>query len=74
MEIYIATIEHKHGANQYAAKSESALLNAIDEYVREWWDQELPGKPMPKDMHNRRDDYFMAAGEDLTWDSTELIE
>ena len=74
MEIYVATIEHRNGVNHYAAKTESALLNAIDKYVKYWWDEELPEKSMPEDMGDRRDTYFMAAGEDLTWDLAELIE
>ena len=58
MKIYIATIEHKHGTNTYAARSESGLFEAIDEYVREWWDDEMADEIMPNNLQDRIDAYF----------------
>lgn len=75
MKIHVALIEHKYGSAIYAAKTYEGLMKLVYEYVREWWNHEIPNQPMPEDEKEAIDTYFeKVENEWLTTDETELGE
>ena len=80
-ELFIATIDHKNGVNTYISTTERGLTKQIDSYVKEWWESEDLGFPMPEDMDDRIDQYFAAVSQEYIYyttvelpDSEELLE
>ncbi|GAG70845.1 unnamed protein product [marine sediment metagenome] len=58
-KILIATVQHKHGTNFYAAKSLSGLTKQLAKYTRDWWDKECFDIQMPKSEIDQVDTYFI---------------
>lgn len=58
-DIHIASIDHKHGANHYAALTQEALMAEVAEYCREWWSDIDDGRdPATLDDETIADIYF----------------
>ena len=47
MKIWIAVVEHRHGQNVYAAKTKKKLVDQLYEYVKQWWESEIPDEELP---------------------------
>lgn len=69
-KIFIATISHKHGVFFFAAKTENGLREQLGEYVREWWDRELPDEQIPAATQSQIEAYF----EQVDYEYLELSE
>lgn len=41
-KVYVTSIEHKHGTNFYVNRSKQGAVNALYDYVEEWWDEAVP--------------------------------
>ena len=52
MKIWIAVIEHRHGQNVYAAKTKQKLLDQLYDYVKRWWESEMPDEELPPSVRN----------------------
>jgi hypothetical protein len=61
--VYVLVIEHRHGDDLYVCRTERSACRRLDEYVREWWDHEMPDRQMPKRRSERIDEYFKEMGE-----------
>ena len=63
-DVWIATIEHKHGIDKYVGSDEESCLALVLEYVQENWDSFCTdGHPIPDDPKQAIELYFEAAGE-----------
>ena len=40
MQVYVMTIEHKHGSDSRVFRSEESALAALAAWAREWWPDE----------------------------------
>ena len=60
MKIWIAVVEHRHGQNVYGAKTKKKLVDQLYDYVKQWWESELPDEELPANASKRQvvDDYF----------------
>jgi hypothetical protein len=47
MNVWIATISHRHGTDVYAAKTERKLYSRLVDYVMQWWEDEISGTDVP---------------------------
>lgn len=68
--IYVATIEHKYGVNRYAAKSPEGLMKELYEYVKEYWNEEMPEEELLTEYEEEEaiEAYFETAnGETITY-------
>lgn len=63
MTVELLSIEHRHGTDHYVCASEDVATRELDNYVQQWWEQELPDKPMPEDPNQRIVRYFDAMGD-----------
>lgn len=52
MQVYIATISHRHGVNAYASKTLEGLSDQIYDYVCDWWSE----TQTPKDCRRMKKD------------------
>lgn len=59
MKIWIAVIEHRHGHNVYAARTKAKITNDLYDYVKQWWESEIP-EEMPVKLSKKEavDKYF----------------
>ena len=66
MKIWIAVVEHRHGQNVYAARTKGKLLDELYDYVKQWWDSEIPDEELPKRLSKRAavDFYFERVGHE----------
>jgi hypothetical protein len=62
-DVYVLVIQHRHGEDMYVCRTERSARRRLDEYVREWWDHEMPDRQMPKGRSERIDEYFREMGE-----------
>jgi hypothetical protein len=76
MKIYVATINHEHGVNHYAAKTKEGLLTQIADYCREWWKKGGPTEPAPEGDQEIIDAYFGWIDEigGYKWSDTSEVE
>lgn len=44
MIIYTATIDHQHGINHYASKTEAGLTRQLANFCREYWKDAFPNE------------------------------
>ena len=60
MRIWIAVVEHRHGQNVYAAKTKKGLVDQLYDYVKQWWESEIPDDELPAKASRREivDRYF----------------
>lgn len=60
MKIWIAVVEHRHGQNVYAAKTKNKLVDQLYDYVKQWWESEIPDEELPANVPRKQvvDDYF----------------
>ncbi len=60
MKIWIAVIGHRHGQNVYAARTRKKLVEQLYEYVKQWWESEIPDEELPANVSKKQvvDDYF----------------
>jgi hypothetical protein len=60
MKIWIAVVEHRHGQNVYAAKTKKKLVDQLYDYVKQWWESEIPDEELPANVSKKQvvDDYF----------------
>ena len=72
--LHVATITHRHGVNTYVARSLKQVMFEVDEYVQEWWGEEIDSEEMPGSAQERTDRYFGLAGEGLDIDETVLLD
>ena len=61
--VHVLMIEHRHGSDVYVCRTEAIAHNHLDRYVREWWEYEMEGQPMPKDADQRWQQYFAEMSE-----------
>ncbi len=80
VEFHMAAIEHGYGVNFYADLTPEGLVKRINEYVTEWWSDEMLDDegdviPMPEDMEEARASYFAngQSGEHIVF-SKETID
>ena len=66
MKIWIAVIEHRHGQNVYAARTKRKLLDQLYDYVKQWWDSEIPDEELPPKLSKKAvvDRYFEHVGHE----------
>lgn len=57
MTVWVLVIEHKHGFNHYAHRTEAGAMKTLAEYVAEWW-SEVSTDPMPDDPAEAVKIYF----------------
>lgn len=68
-EVFVLVIEHRHGFDVTAHRTQDGALDTVHGYVAQWWDQEINGgradkTPMPADRDEAIRDYFeMVEGE-----------
>lgn len=83
MNVHCAAVEHKHGVNIYASRTEEGLNQQLYKYVKEWWEKDGPededGKrcPIPNDPFDTVEQYFnwqaeLGNGESINYAETEL--
>jgi hypothetical protein len=75
--IYILTINHRHGSNISAHKSQEGALNALAQYVAQEWEQEMPeGRSIPENEGDAIESYFsrMEDQESFGIEETELAD
>lgn len=48
MKVHMASINHRHGTNMYAGKTQKDLYLKLADYVGQWWESEIPDEPKPK--------------------------
>jgi len=60
MKIWMAVVEHRHGQNVYAAKTKRKLVDQLYDYVKQWWESEIPDEELPAKASKREvvDSYF----------------
>jgi hypothetical protein len=61
MQLWVLTIEHRHGQNTTLYRTEDAAKQAVAEYVDEWWNQEATrwgSEAKPDDNTEKVDRYF----------------
>jgi hypothetical protein len=59
--VWILTIEHKHGTDVYAHKTEAGAKGALLDYVQEWWSIEVGDEPIPENPDAAIERYFEEA-------------
>ncbi len=66
MKIWIAVIEHRHGQNVYAARTKKKLVDELYDYVKQWWESEIPDEELPTKVPKRKvvDLYFEHVGHE----------
>jgi hypothetical protein len=65
---YVATINHRHGVDFYASRTEARLKTAVADWCREWW-SEASDEAMPEKDEDVIEKYF-ALKEDEHFDMT----
>lgn len=63
--VYVLVIEHRHGDNLYVCRTWRSARTRLDEYVREWWDHEMPDRTMPRKQEQRILQYFAEMSDRL---------
>lgn len=53
-KVWIAVVEHRHGQNVYAAKTKRKLVDQLYEYVKQWWDSEIPQESLPPQLSKQQ--------------------
>ena len=66
MKIWIAVVSHRHGQNVYAARTRQKLIDELYDYVRQWWESEIPDEKLPKRLSKKAvvDRYFERVGHE----------
>jgi hypothetical protein len=41
VNVWVLTIEHRHGQETFVCKTEAVAWKTLANYVDEWWDQEI---------------------------------
>jgi hypothetical protein len=58
MQVWVLAIEHRHGEELTVHQTRETADEALDRWVTEWWDDEVPGRVMPTDRDERITEYF----------------
>ena len=58
MRVYTLSIEHKHGIDTFVFTKEKLLDDFLYGWVKNWWDDEMKGKKMPKSKDKAIKEYF----------------
>lgn len=58
--VYVLIIEHRHGTNVDVSASQQGALDALADYVNQWWEHEMPGKAVPSNAGEAIEQYFEA--------------
>ena len=61
--VYVLAISHRHGTNISVFTTEEKGYEALDEFVKEWWDTEITSEQMPDDRDGRISRYFELVDE-----------
>jgi len=75
--IYLLMIDHRHGANTSAHKTQEGALTALASYVAQEWEGEMPaGEAMPESEGEAIANYFhhMEGRESYDIEETELVD
>jgi predicted ATPase len=73
MQLFVLVIEHRHGTSVTAHLTEEQATARLDEWVGDWWAEELPDREMPDDVEARRREYFEhVEGESYVLEPTTL--
>lgn len=73
MQIFVATITHKHGTNVYTSETSEGIHKQIADYCREWWEETVMGK-IPSDDSKITDVYFAYHAEEYDTDEYYEVE
>ena len=67
MKIWIAVVEHRHGQNVYAARTKKKLVDQLYDYVKQWWESEIPDEELPADLPKQQavERYFEQVGHEF---------
>ncbi|MCL4559540.1 MAG: hypothetical protein M1281_02860 [Chloroflexi bacterium] len=57
-QVWVTHICVGRGHNLYASSTEKKAKQIVHEYVKEWWDMELPGEEMPNSPEATVERYF----------------
>jgi hypothetical protein len=76
MQIHVLMIEHQHGTNFSAHRTEQGAFAALNAYVAENWEHEMRGDTKPDDPDAAAEIYFekMCDREGWLLDAVELEE
>ena len=68
MKVWVAVVEHRHGHTVYVAKTKQNLTDQLYDYVRRWWESEIPDEELPAKASKREivDLYFEGVRHE-TW-------
>jgi len=69
--VWVLVIEHKHGANHYAHRTEAGARATLAEYVAEWWDDWNGLDERPEDPEEAIKLYFEA--QESEWYTMEEV-
>lgn len=75
MKVYVGVIDHKHGTDIYAAKTQDGLYSQLAAFCREWWKNDGPegeAPPSDRELVSAYFEYQSERGEE--WHRTEEIE
>lgn len=63
--VWVTMIEYRHDADTYVRvhRSKLSAREAVEAYVKDWWDRELPDFEMPDNLEARVDEYFERTDE-----------
>ena len=58
MTVYLLTVEHRLSADHWACATKAVAFAQLDNYVQEWWQDEMDGVAMPDGPRERVQLYF----------------
>jgi hypothetical protein len=70
--VWVLHISHKHGDSYWVYNGEEEAKGRLVGWASEWWEKEIPDKPIPDDDAELILEYFPAADEQWTIEQTDL--
>jgi hypothetical protein len=61
--VHVGVLHHKHGSDIFVGWTEEQMYAKVYEYVKEWWEDFVPDRTLPKDHDKAISEYFEAAGD-----------
>ena len=61
--VWVLTISHRHGTDCSVFTKRQKAVDFLYEYVKQWWDDEIPNKKIPSTMGRAVDAYFDHVGD-----------
>jgi hypothetical protein len=52
--VWVASVDHKHGTNLYAAATQPGIWALLADYCREWWDKDGPKEPLAVTLSDQK--------------------